>query len=281
MITNKIILKNPKEISEDLIMDFYKKSNLPLSTYFECIRVLANRGYYDIALIIIKDKVTIDNIDLALERFNHSNNPDADINEDCHNKVKEVLEEIKSSIDINLFIDKEPYIKQITNDKVVNLTGQSGSGKTTYANEHFNSDEYLIVDTDDIFSDDRFENSTGINKELGEYFRNKYKELPNCGDDFDLIYQDILDYCKKYNKTIVIDCAQFHCIKNIDLLKGKLIVMRTCIDTCYNRTIERYKTINKNYSQEDLEKYQEKKKAIYTWYKYSNIFLEKIDNHIK
>ena len=262
-------------------MDFYKKSNLPLSTYFECIRVLANRGYYDIALIIIKDKVTIDNIDLALERFNHSNNPDADINEDCHNKVKEVLEEIKSSIDINLFIDKEPYIKQITNDKVVNLTGQSGSGKTTYANEHFNSDEYLIVDTDDIFSDDRFENSTGINKELGEYFRNKYKELPNCGDDFDLIYQDILDYCKKYNKTIVIDCAQFHCIKNIDLLKGKLIVMRTCIDTCYNRTIERYKTINKNYSQEDLEKYQEKKKAIYTWYKYSNIFLEKIDNHIK
>ena len=276
MITNKIILKNPQEISEELIIDFYKKSNLPLSTYFECIRVLANRGYYDIALIIIKDKVTTDNIDLALERFNHSKNPDADINEECHNKVREVLEEIKSSLDINLFIDKEPYIKQITNDRVINLTGQSGSGKTTYANEHFNSEEYLIVDTDDILSDNRFENSTGINKELGEYFRNKYKELPNCGDVFDLIYQDILDYCKKYNKTIVIDCAQFHCIKNINLLRGKLIVMRTCIDNCYNRTIKRYKTINKNYSQEDLEKYKEKKKAIYSWYKYSNNFLEKV-----
>ena len=179
-------------------------------------------------------------------------------------------------IEISLFVDKEPYIKELSNDKIINLTGQSGSGKTTYANEHFNSEEYLIVDTDDILSDNRFENSTGINKELGEYFRNKYKELPNCGDDFDLIYQDILEYCKKYDKTIVIDCAQFHCIKNINLLKGKLIVMRTCIDNCYNRTIKRYKTINKNYSQEDLEKYKEKKKAIYSWYKYSNNFLEKV-----
>ena len=68
--------------------------------------------------------------------------------------------------------------------------------------------------------------SKGINKELGEYFRSKFDELPNCGDDFDLIYSEILDYCKNYDKTIVIDCAQFHCIKNINLLKGKIIIIR-------------------------------------------------------
>ena len=91
-----------------------------------------------------------------------------------------------------------------------------------------------------------------------------------------MIYNDILNYCKKYDKTIVIDCAQFHCIKDISLLKGKLIVIRTCIDNCYNRTIERYKTINKDYSDDDLKDYKARKKSIYKWYKYSNEFLEKV-----
>lgn len=276
-VANKIIFKNPIPISNELVRYFYKKSKLPLETYFECIGILASRGYYEISLMITKDKVNMDNIDLALEDFNKELKPNRKINYDCYNAVKEVLEEIKSPIDINLFIDKEPYIKQITMDNVINLTGQSGSGKTTYANEQFNSDKYLVIDTDEIFSDDRFEHSKGINKKLGEYFRSKYNKSLNCGEDFDLIYKDILDYCKQYDKTIVIDCAQFHCIKDISLLKGKLIVIRTCIDNCYNRAIERYKNANKNYSREELEKYKEKKKAIYKWYKYTNEFLEKIN----
>ena len=277
IVANKIILKNPIPISDELLIYFYNKSNLPLSTYFECIGLLASRGYYEIALMIIKDKVDMNNVDLALEEFNSSLKPWHEVDYDCYNKVKMILEEINSPVGINLFIDKAPYIKQITNDNIINLTGQSGSGKTTYANEHFRSAEYLLVDTDDIFSEHRFKNSEGINKELGEYFRNKYEELPNCGDDFDLIYKEILDYCKKYDKTIVIDCAQFHCIKDITLLKGKLIVIRTCIDNCYNRTIERYKTINKDFSKEELEKYKDRKKSIDRWYKYSNEFLEKIN----
>lgn len=278
IIANKIILKNPIPISNELLVEFYKKSKLPLSTYFECVGLLASRGYYDLALKIIKDKVEMANINLALNEFNSSIKPWHEVDYDCYNKVKEVLEEIQSSIYINLFIDKEPFIKKITDDKIINLTGQSGSGKSTYAREHFSGDEYLVIDTDEIFSENRFENSKGINKELGKYFRDKYTQLPNCGDDFDLIYSEILDYCQKYDKTIVIDCAQFHCIKNIKLLKGTLIVIRTCIDTCYNRTIERYKKSNSNYTSDELEKYKERKKAIFKWYKYSNAFLENVSN---
>ena len=73
------------------------------------------------------------------------------------------------------------------------------------------------------------------------YFRNKYKKSPNCSDNFDLIYSEILEYCKDMNKIIVIDCAQFHCIKYISILKGKIIVIRTCIDKCFERVIKRYK----------------------------------------
>ena len=177
---------------------------------------------------------------------------------------------------ITLDIDKDPYIKVLTTDKVINLTGQSGSGKSTYAKENFNSDEYLIIDTDEILSINRFKNSSGINRELGIHFREKYDELPNLSNDFDLIYSEILEYCKDIDKTIVIDCAQFHCIKDISLLKGKVIVIRTCINTCYNRCIERFMK-NNDYTLEELEKYKERKKGIYSWYLQTNKFIEEID----
>lgn len=179
---------------------------------------------------------------------------------------------------IDLEIDKEPYIKELTKDKIINLTGQSGSGKSYYAKQTFNSDEYLIIDTDDIFSEKRFKNSVGINKELGEMFRKNYNILPNCIDNFDLIYKEILDFCKGLEKTIIIDCATFHCIKNVKLLRGKMIVLRTSINTCYKRCIERFKNNNPNYTEEELNAYAERKKNIFKWYKYSNDFIQKIDS---
>ena len=73
------------------------------------------------------------------------------------------------------------------NYKIINLTGESGSGKSTMTLEF--DDRYIIIDTDEVFS--RFEKSKGINKEFGEYLRNKYDELPSLFDDFDLIYEDL------------------------------------------------------------------------------------------
>ena len=94
IVANKIILKNPIPISNELLLDFYNKSKLPLSTYFECIELLASRGYYDLSLRIIKDKVNLNNINLALEKFNNSLKPWHKIDYECYNKVKKVLEEM-------------------------------------------------------------------------------------------------------------------------------------------------------------------------------------------
>ena len=276
---NKIIVTNPRKITDKIVLDLYNKNSLSNKIIAQCLQTLLWKDRLEFCKYIIKDRVNQENIEEIIDEFEeytkerekvNSNNIDTNI-------IHDILKEIQSPIDINLYIDKEPYIKKITDDKIINLTGQSGSGKSTYAKEHFNSSEYLIVDTDEILSEHRFENSNGINKELGKYFRSKYKELPNCGDDFDLIYSEILEYCKKYDKTIVIDCAQFHSIKDLSLLKGTLIIIRTCIDTCYNRTIERFKENNPNYTDEELEKYMERKKAIFKWYKFSNKFIEKID----
>ena len=31
---NKIIMKNPRKVTENMVLDFYKKSNLPEKTYY-------------------------------------------------------------------------------------------------------------------------------------------------------------------------------------------------------------------------------------------------------
>ena len=45
----------------------------------------------------------------------------------------------------------------------------------------------------------------------------------------------------------------------------------------YVRVIERFKKSKESYTEEELEKYKEKKKSIYKWYKGTNEFIEKID----
>ena len=108
-------------------------------------------------------------------------------------------------------------------------------------------------------------------------FRNKYKELPNICDGFDIIYKDILDYLKNSNKTIVIDTAQFRNIKDYSLLKGNVIIIRTCINKCYERCIQRYIKNHKGYTDEELNKFKNKKLCMYKWYKSLNTFIGNID----
>lgn len=280
--SNKIILTNPRKLTDELATKLYLKSSMPEKTYFETIAALAMGGYYNTSLKIIRDKVNKTNIDEVLDIYNNFIKPwhKGHINADTFNNIKEVLEEIQNPLLISICIDKDIYKKKLTNDKVINLTGQSGSGKSYYAKKYFSTDEYLIIDTDDIFSEIRFKTSTGINKELGILFRKKYSQLPNLSEQFDLIYEEILNYCKDKNKTLVIDCAQFHCINNINNLKGTIIIIRTCIDTCYKRVISRWLENYKNssYKEEDLIKYKERKKAIYKWYKFSNKFILKIND---
>jgi len=177
---------------------------------------------------------------------------------------------------ISISEDKEPYVKKLTEDRVINLTGQSGSGKSTYAKKYLCGEEFVVIDTDILM---RAEKVDELYSKIRAYLKQKYpgKDL-ELGENFDEIYIAILECLKDSGKTIVIDCAQFHCIRDIYALKGTVIVMRTSIDNCYNRCIERYKKNHPECSKEELEKYKERKKKTYDWYNGSNEFLEKIDS---
>lgn len=81
--TNKIILSNPRIVTDEFAMDLYLKSNLPEKSYYKAMAGCAVRGYINTALKILKDKVNKDNIDLVLEEFkdfcsydSHLFNPD-------------------------------------------------------------------------------------------------------------------------------------------------------------------------------------------------------------
>jgi len=279
--SNKIIVTNPRPITDELVIELYKKTTLSNKIIAQCLVTLLWKKRKEISQYIIKDRVNLNNIEEILNEF-ISYAGEENLYSESGKELYEILKEIQSSLDISLYVSKEPYVKILSNDKIINLTGQSGSGKSYYAKEHFNSDEYEIIDTDDVFSEKRFKEANGINKELGIYFRNKYENLPNLADDFDLIYKDIIDFCKHKTKTIVIDCAQFHCVKDVNILKGKIIIIRTDIDTCYKRTIERWiqnhRDRNLSYTDEELQGYSERKKSIYKWYKGSNEFIRKIDD---
>ena len=67
--TNKIIIKNPRNITDDIAMSLYKKSNIPEKSYFKAMAGCAIRGYEKTYLEIMKDKVTKENIDLVIDEI--------------------------------------------------------------------------------------------------------------------------------------------------------------------------------------------------------------------
>lgn len=275
--TNKIIVKNPRKVTDDMALYFYEISEIPQRSYYKALAAVSVMNYKKTAYAILKDKVNKNNIDEVLEEWNdfifHKGKDDRKTVNNFVDEIEKYLYEIKSDLLISRFIDKEPYIKNLTNDKVINITGESGSGKSYFSDKYIKDDNYIVVDTDVVFSNEPSDNIESI--ELRNIFSNKPKNY--LITNFDEFYLKVLNYFKDSNKTIVIDSAQYRNIKDYSILKGKIIVMRTCINTCYNRCIDRWKKQKNSYTEEELEGYSNKKLGMYRWYNSLNDSLIKID----
>lgn len=270
--SNKIIVTNPRPVTDEMVLNLYKINTLSNKIIAQCLVTLLWKNRLEISKYIIKDRVNLENIDEILTEFIEY----AGKNNIAYESTQElyaILKEIQNPTAINLYIDKEPYKKTITNDKIINITGESGSGKSYYTNKYLNDDNYIIIDTDLIFSDQPTTNQNSLN--LRDIFKDQPKDI--LITNFDECYLKILDYFKDSTKTIVIDSAQYRNIKDYSILKGELIVMRTSINTCYERVLSRWKNIMKDYSEEEYTKYAERKKGMFKWYKGINKFLENIE----
>ena len=272
--SNKIILHNPRIITDDTAMNLYFKSNLPEKSYYKSLIGCAIRGYRNTCIKIIKDKVNQDNIDIVLSEVNdfvtpYKSSGTAENGVEVYDEVMQYLDEIKSDLLISRFIDKKPYIKDITKDKIINVTGESGSGKSYFSNKYLNDENYIVIDTDVIFSDSPTDNKEIMN--LRKIFNNKPKDY--LFTNFDEFYIKTLEYFNDTSKTVVIDSAQYRNIKDCSILKGKIIVMRTSIETCYERVLNRWKSNMKTYTKEEYKKYATRKSGMFKWYKGLNKFL--------
>lgn len=97
--SNKIIIKNPKKMTDDLALYFYQISDIPEKAYYKALGAVAIMNYKKTAMQIIKDKVNKNNIDIVLEEWhdfiNHGGKNDRSSANEFVYIVENKLQEMK------------------------------------------------------------------------------------------------------------------------------------------------------------------------------------------
>lgn len=68
--SNKIILQNPRKVTDEMALDFYYKSDIPEVAYYRALGAVALMDYQKTALQIFYDKVNESNVHTVLEEWN-------------------------------------------------------------------------------------------------------------------------------------------------------------------------------------------------------------------
>ena len=79
----------------------------------------------------------------------------------------------------------------------------------------------------------------------------------------------------KNEKALIIDSGQYRHLKNYDLLKGKLIIIRTSVTESINRACIRFLKTHNNPTEKDIELHKIKKYTAYELYKKFNTLIIK------
>ena len=138
---------------------------------------------------------------------------------------------------IYLFKDQEDYIKDLTDDNIINVIGTKGSGKTTSSLKYIDDDDYIVINCDRLFELPSTEKEDKELANIRKMLNDKYGKL-NMNDDFTNCYNDIVEYILNKSKKGLIEG---NVIQNIDpkQLKGKIIIKRTASYKSFKRAVKR------------------------------------------
>lgn len=75
---------------------------------------------------------------------------------------------------ILLLKDKKDYVKKITDDNIINVTGSVGSGKSTYGIRYHNNKDYVVIGFDSLFKDN---DPDTLNEDVLEFRRVLLKKI--------------------------------------------------------------------------------------------------------
>ncbi len=67
--SDKVTLSNPRQITDEIAMDLYLKSNLKNMSYYKSLANLVVCGYRNTCFKLISDRINIENVDTVLELF--------------------------------------------------------------------------------------------------------------------------------------------------------------------------------------------------------------------
>lgn len=96
---NKIIISNPRPVTDDLALYLYKISDIPEKSYYKALAGLAVRGYINTCKLLISERVNKDNIDIVLEEIDDFTRPNIGNsgNQEVYDEVMSILMNIKNS----------------------------------------------------------------------------------------------------------------------------------------------------------------------------------------
>lgn len=138
---------------------------------------------------------------------------------------------------INLFIDKSDYVKKISLDNIINVTGSVGSGKSTYGFKYRKNPKYIVLELDSLCNDNDPDTLNDEVKELREFLNKKYDNFSSMNiNDY---YCDIISFFEKSDKKVIIEGGCLADNSLISKLKGTIIVKRTARFKCYYRSAYR------------------------------------------
>ena len=138
---------------------------------------------------------------------------------------------------IYLFKDQEDYVKDLTDDNIVNVIGTKGSGKTTSSLKYIDDDNYIVINCDRLFELPSTEKEDKELTNIRKMLNDKYGKL-NMNDDFTDCYNDIVEYILNKNKKGIIEGNVIQDI-NPELLKGKIVIKRTAAYKSYKQAVKR------------------------------------------
>lgn len=142
---------------------------------------------------------------------------------------------------IKLWIDKKDIEIKCTEDKIINITGMIGAGKSTEANKYRNNNNYIVISLDCLY---RGQDKGNLNEETIIINKILQKKLPNKDKEeyFKEYYYEIIKYINSVNKPVIWVLEGQHIYRYLSLkdIKGIVIVKRTCLINCWIRSIMRH-----------------------------------------
>ena len=105
---NKIIVTNPRKITDDLVLDFYKITTLSNKIIAQCLQTLIWRNRIEVSKYIIKDRVNKQNVDEFINEYENYVKKSEQFNYDELEKDSKTIYDMLNQIKIeesNIFID--------------------------------------------------------------------------------------------------------------------------------------------------------------------------------